>query len=62
MALEVIALVIPRMRHLRRAARMSSNLAWEKTFDGRFEDRRYAIEVFNRWNEETISRRASARS
>jgi hypothetical protein len=28
-------------------------------FDGKFEDRRYAIEVFNRWNEE-VNRRVPA--
>lgn len=33
-------------------ARMVNNLIWEGTFDGRFEDEQYAIEVFNRHNEE----------
>ena len=46
------ALFVPRMRHLRRAALMARDLVWEEVFDGRFEDRGYAIEVFNRWNEE----------
>lgn len=32
--------------------RMVDELIWEETFDGNFEDRRYAIEVFNRHNEE----------
>jgi hypothetical protein len=32
--------------------RMAINLVWEQTFDGNFEDRRYAMEVFKRHNEE----------
>jgi hypothetical protein len=32
--------------------RMANKLIWEQTFDGNFEDRRYAIEVFKRHNEE----------
>ena len=32
--------------------RMATKLIWEQTFDGNFEDRRYAIEVFKRHNEE----------
>ena len=32
--------------------RMAAKLLWEQTFDGNFEDRRYAIEVFKRHNEE----------
>jgi hypothetical protein len=31
---------------------MISTLIWEGTFHGRFEDRSYAIEMFNRHNEE----------
>jgi hypothetical protein len=50
------ALFVPRMRQMRRVALMASALAWEDMFDGRFEDRGYAIEVFNRWNEEVRER------
>ena len=32
-------------------ARLADHLVWEDTFDGRFEDRAYAIEVFERNNE-----------
>jgi hypothetical protein len=32
--------------------RTAIKLVWEQTFDGRFEDRRYAMEVFERHNEE----------
>lgn len=39
-----------------RVARMVNNLIWEGTFDGRFEDKQYAIEVFNRHNEEVKER------
>jgi Sulfotransferase domain len=53
------ALFVPRMRHMRRIARMASDVAWEDMFDGRFEDRGYAIEVFERWNEE-VKRRVPA--
>jgi len=31
---------------------MADEIIWEGTFDGRFEDKRHAIEVFNRHNEE----------
>ncbi len=53
------AVFVPRMRQMRRIARMASDLAWEDVFDGRFEDRGYAIEVFERWNEE-VKRRVLA--
>lgn len=33
-------------------ARMTSALIWQKTFHDRFDDKQYAIEVFNRHNEE----------
>ncbi len=32
--------------------RMATKLVWEQSFDGNFEDRRYAMEVFKRHNEE----------
>ena len=35
---------------------MITNLAWEGVFDGKFEDRQYAIGVFNRLNEEVEER------
>src|SRR3712207_5565514 len=31
--------------------RLADRLVWERTFDGRFEDRAYAMEVFERHNE-----------
>jgi len=54
--LSLAGLFIPRVRHMQRIARMASDLAWRDVFDGRFEDRRYAIEVFERWNEEVVRR------
>jgi len=33
------------------AVRLADRLVWEDTFDGRFEDRAYAIELFERHNE-----------
>jgi Sulfotransferase domain len=53
------AVFVPGMRHTRRIARMASGLAWRDMFDGRFEDRGYTIEVFERWNEE-VKRRVPA--
>jgi sulfotransferase family protein len=53
------ALFVPRLRDLRRAALMAADLVWKRTFDGRFEEREYAIEVFGRWNA-AVERRVSA--
>ena len=36
--------------------KMVDEIIWEGTFDGRFEDKRHAIEVFNRHNEEVRRR------
>jgi len=46
-------MLIPR---LRRFIRLVNRLIWEKTFHRKFEDRRYAIGVFERHNEEVIER------
>jgi hypothetical protein len=54
--LALAGLFVPRVKQLRRVARMASKLAWEDVFGGRFEDRGYAIGVFKRWNEEVKSR------
>jgi hypothetical protein len=35
---------------------MITNLAWEGLFSGKFEDRQYAIEVFNQLNEDVKER------
>ena len=50
------ALFVPRIRQTRRVAQMASDLAWDDVFGGRFEDRGYAIEVFEGWNEEVKER------
>lgn len=50
------ALLIPRMRRMRRAARIVGDLAWRDLFGGRFEDREHAIAVFERCNEEVKRR------
>ncbi len=34
--------------HIKKTGRMVNELIWRKTFDGRFEDREYAISVFER--------------
>jgi hypothetical protein len=49
----VMGLVVPTMK---RSRRIIDDIIWEGTFDGNFEDRRYAIEVFNRHNEEVKRR------
>lgn len=41
--------LVPHMRHI---AAMLDTLIWQGTFHGRFTDRQYAIEVFNRHNQE----------
>lgn len=46
------ALFVPRLRNMRRAALAVAELAWERTFGGRFEDREHAVAVFERLNEE----------
>jgi hypothetical protein len=43
------ARLLPRMRDFRR---MLDRLVWDGMFHGRFEDKAYAIEVFNRHNEQ----------
>ena len=47
---------VPRMRHMRRAARMAGDLTRQSVFDGKFEDRRHAIEAFVKWNEKVKER------
>lgn len=44
---------------MRRSTRVIDEVIWEGTFGGNFEDRRYAIEVFTRHNEE-VRRRVPA--
>lgn len=50
------ALLVPRLRHTRRAALMVADLVWQHHFDGRFEDREHATSVFDRWNAEVRER------
>lgn len=45
--------------HQRRITAMTRRLAWEELFGGRFEDRQYAIDVFNRYNAD-VQRRVPA--
>ena len=44
-----------------RGGRMIKEIIWQGTFDGRFEDKAHAIEVFNRHNEEVRRRIPEAR-
>ena len=57
--LTLSGIFVPRVKQLRRVARMASKLAWEDVFGGRFEERGYAIGVFERWNDE-VKRRVPA--
>jgi hypothetical protein len=50
------SLFVPRMRHMRRAARMAGDLTRQSVFDVEFEDRRHAIEAFIQWNEKVEER------
>lgn len=52
-ALSLLRLFAPRMRS---ATRMTEDVIWQGTFSGRFEDREYAIEVFERHTEEVKER------
>jgi Sulfotransferase domain len=52
----VASLVMPRAKGMKRARRMIDELIWEKEFDRRFEDRGFAIETFERHNEEVEQR------
>jgi hypothetical protein len=36
--------------------KLADEIIWDGTFDGRFEDKRHALEVFDRWNEEVERR------
>jgi Sulfotransferase domain len=45
-------LVLPGAKGVKRARPMIEEIVWERDFDGRFEDREYAIETFERHNEE----------
>jgi Sulfotransferase domain len=45
------SLVMPRAKGMMRARRMIEEIVWERDLDGRFEDREYAIETFERHNE-----------
>lgn len=47
---------MPGVRNMKRATGIVDDLAWEYTFGGRFEDRRHAIEVFERLNAEVEER------
>ena len=46
------AWVMPFLPRMRRFLRMTERLIWEGVFRGRFEDRAFAVEVFNRHTEE----------
>ena len=49
----LLKLLAPRMRH---AARLTNAIIWEGTFGGNFEDKQYAIAVFNQHIEEVKQR------
>ena len=51
--------IVPRLRSVKQANRLVGTLAWQGTFGGRFEDREYAISVFDEWNE-GVKRRVPA--
>jgi hypothetical protein len=52
----VASLVMPRAKGVKRARQMIEEIVWERDLEGRFEDREYAIETFERHNEEVKQR------
>lgn len=46
------SLVVPAAKRMKHARRMIIEVVWQRDLDGRFEDREYAIETFERHNEE----------
>ncbi len=55
----LVSWLVPRVRNVKRAGAIVSDLAWRDLFGGRFEDRDHAISVFNAWNE-GVKRRVPA--
>jgi len=45
-------LVVPAAKRMKHARRIIIEVVWQRDLDGRFEDREYAIETFERHNEE----------
>jgi hypothetical protein len=50
------SLVMPRAKGIKHARQLINELVWERDLEGRFEDREYAIETFERHNEEVKQR------
>jgi hypothetical protein len=50
------SLVMPRAKGIKHARQLINELVWERDLEGRFEDREYAIETFERHNEEVKPR------
>ena len=48
----LVAHFIPRLRNIRRAALLVSDLVWKQTFGDRFEDRKYALKTFVHINQQ----------
>jgi hypothetical protein len=49
---QALARVVPRVRQAKGLGRVANAVVWERTFDGNFDDRQYAIDAFKRWNEQ----------
>lgn len=47
---------VPLLRAVRRGGRLISKIAWEQTFENRFEDRAFATQTFKRLNEQVMER------
>ena len=52
----LVAHFIPRLRSIRRAAFLVSDLVWKQTFDDRFEDREHALKTYVRLNQQVEER------
>jgi hypothetical protein len=49
---QVLARLVPRIRHVKRVVQMVNAVVWDGVFNGRFDEREHAIEVFERWNQD----------
>jgi hypothetical protein len=56
-----LGLFVPFVRNMKRATGIVNDLAWKGAFGGRFEDRKHAVAVFERLNEDVKERVPSER-
>jgi Sulfotransferase domain len=52
----MLPLIVPPLRRFGRARHMIDTVVWQGAFNGRFEDRQYAIRTFHEWNRRVAER------